>query len=147
MGRGAAEVTIDIGPKARFFGGGLFVFRIRRSKGSVRMSSKNMDRRSETRYEVRLKIEYLAEVENCERKNPGPRETFTTDISYRGMGFYSDCPIEKGQTIEIFLRHVFKKPILAEVRWFSKLSDNLYKLGVQYLTPPPSNLITAATTQ
>lgn len=105
------------------------------------------DRRSETRYPVRLKIEYCVDVrEYGEDKDIGPRETFTTDISYRGMCIYSDRPIEKGQTIEIFLRHVSKKPIIAEVKWYIKLSNNLYKVGVHYLTPPPSSLITAEDT-
>ncbi len=99
------------------------------------------DRRSETRYPVRLKIEYCVDID--ENKDIGPRETFTTDISYRGMCIYSDRPIEKGQTIEIFLRHVYKKPIVAEVKWCIKLTNNLYKVGVQYLTPPPSGFITA----
>ena len=66
-----------------------------------------------------------------------PLKTFTTDISRAGLGLLADSPLREGQLVKIFLRHVFKEPILAEVRWCRQDMDALYKIGMRYLDAPP----------
>jgi len=89
--------------------------------------------RIEKRTPISVKVEYWFEPLDCPKKGSGPWKTFTSDISYSGMGLYSDCPAEEGQVVQILLRHVFTDPVLAEVRWCRKDEGDLYRMGVRFL--------------
>ncbi len=80
-----------------------------------------------------MKVEYWYESPDCPDRGAGPWKTFTSDISYSGMGLYSECPAEEGQIIHILLRHVFVDPVLAEVRWCREDTQGLYRMGVRFM--------------
>jgi c-di-GMP-binding flagellar brake protein YcgR len=103
------------------------------------MVFKGKDTRAERRYSFRMSIECAYDAEDCELAKKGPWKTFTTDISHSGLGFYSECSAREGQTVKIFLKNVYKDPILAEVKWCRRYMDNLFKIGVQYIGPAPMN--------
>ena len=100
------------------------------------MKSGKDEKRTEKRSSLRIRVDYMYEPVGCELAGAGPWKTFTTDISFNGMGLYSECPAQVGQKIEIYLKNVCAKPIIAEVRWCKKHSDNLYKIGIRYCVSP-----------
>ena len=96
------------------------------------MSLEGKDRRSERRNLCKLEVEYSVECRNSEKPAPDLQKTYTADISHSGMGLYSKCPVREGQKIEIFLFNVVKDPLMGEVRWCRKHTNDLYIIGVQF---------------
>lgn len=80
-----------------------------------------------------MTVEYYFEPHKCDKENMGPWKNFTTDISYSGIGLFSECPAEQGQVIKIFLRHVFEDPVMGEIRWCTPDRNDLYRLGVRFI--------------
>jgi c-di-GMP-binding flagellar brake protein YcgR len=92
----------------------------------------NLQRRKEHRDNCSVNVEYYLDSEDCERIDCGPWNNVTSDISYSGMCLYSNREITKGHRLKIYLRHVSKDPLVAQVRWCNRLSDNLFRMGVCY---------------
>jgi hypothetical protein len=88
-----------------------------------------------------MPIDCAYDAEDCDMVDEGSLKSFTTDISHGGLGIYSKCPAREGQLIKIFLKHVFKEPIVAEVRWCRQDMEDLYKIGLRYLSPRPTALM------
>jgi c-di-GMP-binding flagellar brake protein YcgR len=97
--------------------------------------------RAEERYAVKVNIECAYYADDCEAAKEGPWQTVTNDVSYSGMGFYSECPAQEGQVIKIFLKDVCTDPLLAEVKWCKRQMQDLYRIGIEYIGLPNLNLI------
>lgn len=55
----------------------------------------------------------------------------TTNISSKGLGFYTYIPLAAGQSLNISGR-LFRATVPATVRWCSKVSDHIYKIGLRF---------------
>jgi hypothetical protein len=92
------------------------------------------DRRTELRHRCNLNVEcsFLGPVD-CEKQARSPWKTFTSDVSFSGMGLYSECPAPAGQKMMVNLEFVFRSPRMAEVRWCERADGDLYRLGVRFV--------------
>ncbi len=63
-------------------------------------------------------------LERCNAKG------VSSNLSKRGLGFFTSMDLEAGQPITIFHERIFDHPVSAEVRWCAKQSDSLFKVGV-----------------
>lgn len=54
----------------------------------------------------------------------------TTNISEGGLGFYTDHSLEAGQDLTLYSRQIGEQPLSAEVKWCTRLTASLYKVGV-----------------
>lgn len=54
----------------------------------------------------------------------------TTDMSQNGLGLYTNKPVEVGEGLKLYSKRLADKPVTAEVRWCSKVSDALYRVGL-----------------
>ena len=88
--------------------------------------------RKEPRDNCSINVEYSFISTDCNETDCGPWANVTTDVSFSGMGLYSNHEIKKGQKLNIYLKHVSIDPIVGEVRWCTQLSPELFKLGVSY---------------
>jgi c-di-GMP-binding flagellar brake protein YcgR len=120
----ATDICID----RRFFS----IYYLPEEPEEIVMGLEEKDRRAEERNPCKLEVEYSVQCRNSEEPDPGPRRTYTADISHGGMGLYSECPVREGQKIEIFLFNILKDPLTGEVRWCRKHSDDLFIIGVQF---------------
>lgn len=89
-------------------------------------------RRTEKREYCGMKVEYSLEGSDCGAHDCGPWVNITSDISFSGMGLYSEHPIEKGSMVNIFLRHISPAPRKARAVWCLKIDDSLYRVGLKY---------------
>ena len=46
------------------------------------------------------------------------------------MGFFTSQDFKEGQPIIIYNKNISDSPISAEIRWCTKHSDGLYKIGI-----------------
>ena len=91
------------------------------------------DMRKEKRHACNIPIEFHFVPRSGVTYHPGPWKNFTKDISYSGVAVFSKYPAMEGQKVEIFLRHVFNDPLLGQVKWCEKHSEDLYLIGLKYL--------------
>lgn len=91
------------------------------------------DRRTEKRDSCSVKVEYSIDSPECAHMDCGPWVNVTSDISYSGMGLYSEHAIRKGQKLNIFLKHLSGDPLTARARWCTRLNDELYRIGIMYV--------------
>lgn len=56
----------------------------------------------------------------------------TFNLSDSGICFYTDTPLHKGLNLKVHITHVWDSPRASIVRWCSKRTRNLYKVGVSF---------------
>lgn len=90
------------------------------------------EKRNERREFLAVTVEYsLSFLENgalsCKTS-----EGITSNISKGGLSLYMNNPIGTGQDIKVFNNRIFEEPKIAFVRWCSKISDSIFKVGVKF---------------
>jgi hypothetical protein len=96
------------------------------------LAKKKSEHRRERRDPCGVKVDYILHAPDCDKRDCGPWSNVTVDISYSGMGLYTDRNFTEGEKLKIFLRHLSNDPVLAEVRWCNVVSDSLYRIGLRY---------------
>jgi hypothetical protein len=91
------------------------------------------DQRKEKRDTCNVNIVFGIDPEDCDTVDCGPWSNVTFNISYTGMCIYSDREISIGKKVNIFLKHVSNDPLIAVVRWCTKMANGLYQVGIQYV--------------
>ena len=56
----------------------------------------------------------------------------STNLSAGGLGFFTDHRIEMGQCILVFSDKLSNDPVSGEVRWCSRHTDYLFKVGMAF---------------
>ncbi len=56
----------------------------------------------------------------------------TTNLSDGGLGFYTYMPFCIGQGMDLHIWQMSRKAIPATVRWCSKVSDSIFKVGLMF---------------
>jgi len=56
----------------------------------------------------------------------------SVNISKGGLGIYSLSPFSVGQDLKLFCEQLRNTPINAQIRWCSKVSNDLYKVGIMF---------------
>jgi hypothetical protein len=54
----------------------------------------------------------------------------TTNISKSGLALIMNCPVDEGQCIALYGSKLADGLLTAEVRWCSKLSEGIYRVGL-----------------
>ncbi len=54
----------------------------------------------------------------------------TSNISDRGLGFFTSQDFKRGHPINIYHKNISDSPVSAVVRWCKKHGNDLYKIGV-----------------
>ena len=91
-------------------------------------SDKRTDRRDF--YSVTIDYAYLRETYG--RTEYDTCTAVTTNLSHNGAGIYTSVPLQVGTEIEITSAGISKCPCVAQVRWTSRLTSHLYRVGVQF---------------
>jgi len=55
-----------------------------------------------------------------------------TNMSARGLGFYTYDPIERGHSVIVLSKRLHPGPISAEARWCVRVSERLHKVGLMF---------------
>lgn len=56
----------------------------------------------------------------------------TTNLSTRGMSFYTATPVKASQVVTLFNRQLFPEAVGAEARWCLQVSDSIFKVGLMF---------------
>lgn len=91
-----------------------------------------LGRRREKRgvFTATIEYSYIGEVGGEYQDVSG--KGLTTNLSRRGLGFYTYLPFCKGQALTVLGRNISKRPIPATVRWCFKISDHIFKVGLMF---------------
>ncbi len=91
-------------------------------------SDKRTDRRDF--YSVTIDYAYLKSVYG--RTEYDTCSAVTTNLSRNGAGLFTSVPLQAGTEIEITSAEIMHCPCTAQVMWTSRLTSNLYRVGVQF---------------
>lgn len=58
----------------------------------------------------------------------------TTNVSTRGLSFYTAAPVKASQVVTLYNRQIFPEAVGAEARWCSQVSDSIFKVGLMFST-------------
>ncbi|MEJ2183426.1 MAG: PilZ domain-containing protein [Nitrospirota bacterium] len=90
------------------------------------------DERSEKRDPFSVSMQFVYTFRNGEHRR-ARAEGLTTDISDGGLGLYTDRPLKRGQVVKVYSSEMDEAPLRAEVRWCTKYSESLYRVGARLL--------------
>ena len=85
------------------------------------------ERRRHKRKNVNLPVTYTCSGESNVAPNVG--ETF--DLCDSGMSFYTNIPLKEGLDIQVQTL-IWNSPRACTIKWRSKKSRNVYKVGVSF---------------
>ncbi len=90
------------------------------------------EKRAEKRELFTVTLEYA-----CTSVDDGRLSCFTssgvsTNLSTSGMGFYTEGALKRGHDLTLYSSKISLVPVNAKVRWCSKLSESLYRVGVSF---------------
>ncbi|NIR65064.1 MAG: hypothetical protein GWN61_12610 [candidate division Zixibacteria bacterium] len=89
-------------------------------------------KRLELREYCNIKVEFSLVPDDCDSGDCGPWHNITSDISFGGMGIFSERPFEPGQKLNVYFRHVSSLPYIVRVVWCQKIDNSLYRVGLEY---------------
>jgi len=85
------------------------------------------ERRHQERKLLNLPLTYVYPGEG----NVAPHVGETFDLCNSGMSFYTDIPLKKGLVIQV-QTPIWNCPRAGTIRWRSKKSHSVYKVGVSF---------------
>jgi hypothetical protein len=85
------------------------------------------EKRGQTRKKVNLPVSYVF----CDERNIAPHDGTTFDLCNSGMSFYTNTPLKEGLNVQVHT-YIWDSPKTSIVRWRSKKSRNIYKIGVSF---------------
>jgi len=91
------------------------------------MQSTYKERRHHKRKNINLPVTYICSGESNVTPNVG--ETF--DLCDSGMSFYTNIPLKEGLDIQVQTL-TWNCPRACTIKWRSKKSRNIYKVGVSF---------------
>ena len=91
------------------------------------------DKRTEVRKVFTVTIKYdLCESSSSKYLSELACTGLSTNLSTGGLGFFTDHKIAKGQHLMVFSDQLSHEPVYGEVRWCSRHSDYLFKVGMAF---------------
>lgn len=97
------------------------------------------EKRAEKRELFTVTIEYTYTSLNEGRISCQTNSGLSVNLSASGLGFYTDKALQQGQRLTLYSKKLKDFTIEAQVRWCSKLSDSIYRMGVSFLPDTPDN--------
>lgn len=85
------------------------------------------EKRHQKRNNINLPVSYICSGES----NVVPHVGETFDLCDSGMSFYTDIPLKEGLGIQV-QTPVWNCPRACIIKWRSKKSRNIYKVGVSF---------------
>ena len=98
------------------------------------------EKRTDRRKVFTTTILYSMSLVENDRLHCLTNEALTTNISERGLGLYTGTQLKRGQDIKVYSRTLSDRPIFALVKWCSKVSDNIFKVGVEFWNLPGNTI-------
>ena len=91
------------------------------------MMTLHKEKRHQKRKNINLPVTYICPGEN----NAAPRVGETFDMCDSGMSFYTNIPLKEGLDIQVQTL-TWNCPRACTIKWRSKKSRNIYKVGVSF---------------
>jgi hypothetical protein len=88
------------------------------------------EQREEKRSLFTVTVEYSVTSSEFE-SNCSKGVGMTTNISSKGLCILMNCPLEEGQCVALYGSKLSDGLLSANARWCSKVSDNLYRIGLR----------------
>ncbi len=85
------------------------------------------EKRRQKRNNVNLPVTYVCSDES----NVDPRDGVAFDLCQSGMSFYTNAPLREGLDLRIKTL-MWESPKKCIIKWRSKKSRNIYKVGVSF---------------
>ena len=91
----------------------------------------SMDHRTDPRKLFTVTFDYtFSTINDGNGLECSSNKGISSNLSVGGMGFFTSQDFKEGQPIIIYNKNISDSPISAEIRWCTKHSDGLYKIGV-----------------
>jgi hypothetical protein len=90
------------------------------------------EKRGARRSALTVTFDYSYSFVEAGRLNCTTSQGVTTNISGGGMCFYTIAGVSMGQEMKVFNETLFESPKTAFVRWCSKISESIFKIGLQF---------------
>ncbi len=90
------------------------------------------EKRSEERKLFTVTFDYTYSTMDRNRSHQEKGLGISTNISPNGVGFLTNQPFSSGQDIKIYNKNISNSPLSVQVRWCSRLSSSLYKVGASF---------------
>ncbi len=89
------------------------------------------ERRDGKRDLFTVTVEYSVQTPEAVDEGCSKGVCLTTNMSKKGLGLIMDCHVDEGQSIAIYGDNLSGGPLTANVRWCSRVSDGIYRIGLR----------------
>ena len=90
------------------------------------------ERREEKRDLFTVTVEYAVQTPEAENKGCSSQGVgLTTNMSKHGLSLIMNCHMNEGQRISLHGDNLSNGRLTANVRWCSRVSDGLYRIGLR----------------
>lgn len=91
-----------------------------------------VNRRTEKRSRFATAVNYAYAYTENDSLRCNTSVGITTNLSTRGLGFYTANPVKASQVVTLFNEQLFPEAVGAEARWCSQVSDSIFKVGLMF---------------
>ena len=88
------------------------------------------ERREERRDLFTVTVEYAVQTPEAEEQGCSKGVGMTTNMSKNGLGLLMNCPVDEGQCMALYGDNLSDGLLTARVRWCSKVSKDIYRIGL-----------------
>lgn len=122
------QYVCSANPIPRVYGGELIM-----ASFNNHISGKTTERRDDPRKVFTVTMQFMVSELNDSELLECKRGTgITTNLSAGGLGFFTDRCFTEGQSLTVFSNQIAPEPVCAEVRWCSRHSEDLFKVGLAF---------------
>ena len=89
------------------------------------------ERREERRDLFTVTVEYAVQSPEAEEQGCSKGVGMTTNMSRNGLALLMNCHVDEGQCMALYGNNLSEGLLTASVRWCSKVSAGIYRIGLQ----------------